>query len=202
MRSAWLDFLGTSCRQRPILRVLEDLQWGDLPSITFLDTALSELGDAPLFVLGLARPDVFDVLPSLFARREPHEVRLGPLKKSAALALAREVLGDDFDAARLERAAELADGNAFFLEELLRALSEGESELLETVLDPAVPARPVGRRSSARPARGLGFRQPILVRRREGRAGSRRRRPVPLDGARRAGAEGAHQPATESEPRR
>lgn len=134
MRSAWLDFLGTSCRQRPILCVLEDLQWGDLPSITFLDTALSELGDAPLFVLGLARPDVFDVLPSLFARREPHEVRLGPLKKSAALALAREVLGDDFDAARLERAVELADGNAFFLEELLRALSEGESELPETVL--------------------------------------------------------------------
>lgn len=134
MRGAWLDFLADECAAHPVLLVLEDLHWGDLPTVTLVDAALASLVDAPLFVLGLGRPEVHDVLPKLWQKREPQELRLGPLRRQAALALGREVLGDRVDAAAIERAVELADGNAFFLEELLRALAEGQRELPDTVL--------------------------------------------------------------------
>ena len=134
MRGAFLDFLAGECASHPVILVLEDLHWGDLPSVSFVEAALATLGELPLFVLGLARPEVADVMPKLWQKREPLELRLGPLRKSAALSLAREVLGDGVDAASLERAVDLADGNAFFLEELLRALAEGQRDLPETVL--------------------------------------------------------------------
>ena len=135
MRGAWLDFLADECRAHPVLLVLEDLHWGDLPTVNFVDAALAELHDLPLFVLALARPEVHDLMPKLWERREPIELRLGPLRKSASLALAREVLGESAEAAVVERAVELADGNAFFLEELIRAVADGREHLPATVLD-------------------------------------------------------------------
>ncbi|MCC6901048.1 MAG: protein kinase [Polyangiaceae bacterium] len=134
MRGAFLDFMAGECAAHPVVVVLEDLHWGDLPSVNLVEAALFTLAEAPLFVLGLGRPEVADVLPNLWQKREPLEIRLGPLRKSAALSLAHEVLGEGADAARLERAVDLADGNAFFLEELLRSLAEGQRDLPETVL--------------------------------------------------------------------
>jgi tetratricopeptide (TPR) repeat protein len=134
MRTAWLSFLERECGRHPVLLVLEDLHWGDIPSVAFIDAALSALPEAPLFVFALARPEVNDVFPSLWSRREPQQIRLNRLRKSAAEALVREVLGGDVTPALVDRVVTLADGNAFFLEELIRAVSEGQSELPETVI--------------------------------------------------------------------
>jgi tetratricopeptide (TPR) repeat protein len=134
MRSAWLDFLTGLCETGPVILILEDMHWGDLPTASFVDAALSSLGDCPLFVLALARPEVFDVLPGLWETREPQLLRLGPLRRAAAVALAREVLGAGAAEGRIERVVELAEGNAFFLEELIRAVAEGRDELPESVL--------------------------------------------------------------------
>ena len=57
MRRAFEDFVAAECAAGPVLVVLEDLQWGDLPSLGFVGAALRNLAHAPLFVLGLARPD-------------------------------------------------------------------------------------------------------------------------------------------------
>ena len=43
MRRAWEDFLAAELRAGPLLLVLEDLQWGDLPSVQFIDGALRAL---------------------------------------------------------------------------------------------------------------------------------------------------------------
>jgi eukaryotic-like serine/threonine-protein kinase len=134
MRSAWLEFLEAECRAHPVVIVLEDLHWGDIPSASFVDAALAALGDAPLFVLALGRPELYDVFPGLWARRLPQEIRLGPIRRVHAIALAREVLGESAPAATVERIVSLADGNAFFLEELIRAVAEGKQQLPETVM--------------------------------------------------------------------
>src|SRR5690606_12415243 len=42
MRRAWLDFLQAEAAARPILLVLEDLQWGDFGTVRFVDAALRE----------------------------------------------------------------------------------------------------------------------------------------------------------------
>ena len=46
MRRAWEDFLEAECAAQPVLLVLEDLHWGDLPTVSFLDGALRNLRDA------------------------------------------------------------------------------------------------------------------------------------------------------------
>src|ERR1019366_5706912 len=58
MRRAWDDFLAAECAAQPVLLVLEDLHWGDLPTVSFLDGAMRNLRDAPLMILALGQPDV------------------------------------------------------------------------------------------------------------------------------------------------
>lgn len=84
-------------------------------------------------VLGLARPEVHEVFPKLWSGAL-HEVPLGGLGKRAAEQLVRAVLSEP-DAATMARVVDRADGNAFYLEELIRAVAEGRGDSLpETVV--------------------------------------------------------------------
>jgi tetratricopeptide (TPR) repeat protein len=135
MRRAFTDWLGAECRRRPVLLLLEDLHWGDLPSVRFVDAALSRAQEQPLMVLALARPEVRERFPDLWERRTLQEVRLGALSKKASAQLVRQVLGDDADEALVAELAERAGGNAFYLEELIRAAAEGGGHSLpDTVI--------------------------------------------------------------------
>src|SRR6185436_2864894 len=73
MRRAWLDFLEAETSAHPVLLLLEDLHWGDFGTVRFIDTALRDRGDRPWMVLALARPDVFEVFPKLWAERQRSE---------------------------------------------------------------------------------------------------------------------------------
>ncbi len=134
MRRAFLDWLRGESASRPILLVLEDLQWGDLPTVRFVEAALRDLADRPLMVLALARPEVRDVFPQLWAERGLHEIRLGELSRKAAERLTREALGERATPELTARLVERAGGNAFFLEELIRAAADGKEEAPGTVL--------------------------------------------------------------------
>ncbi|HUS66424.1 MAG TPA: AAA family ATPase, partial [Kofleriaceae bacterium] len=135
MRRAFIDWLLAECDHDPVLLVLEDLHWGDAATIGFVDDALRALRDRPLFVLALARPEVDDLFPRLFADRDLGVLRLSELSRRASERLVREVLGPELAADKLARIVERAGGNAFYLEELIRAAAEGrDAELPETVL--------------------------------------------------------------------
>jgi tetratricopeptide (TPR) repeat protein len=135
LRRAWLDLLGAETRAHPVVLVIEDLHWGDPPSVEFLDATLRLLADAPLMVLALARPEVHDLFPRLWSERPLLELRLRPLAKRACRELVHAVLGEGFDEAAATRIIALSAGNAFYLEELIRAVSEGRGDALpETVL--------------------------------------------------------------------
>ena len=101
MRRAWEDCArAPSARAQPVVLVLEDLHWGDLPTVRFVDAALRNLRDRPLIVLALARPEVHELFPRLWAERGVHRDpprrarRARPPSGSCA-----QVLGDDVDAA-------------------------------------------------------------------------------------------------------
>jgi tetratricopeptide (TPR) repeat protein len=141
IRRAFIDFLDAEARARPLVLVLEDLHWGDLLSVRLIDAALRALAERPLFVLALARPEVHDAFPRLWAERHVEELRLGPLTRRAAEKLVREVLGDEVDAAVVERLVTTADGNAFFLEELIRAVREDGARVLPDTVVAMVQAR-------------------------------------------------------------
>ncbi|HWO17831.1 MAG TPA: protein kinase [Kofleriaceae bacterium] len=135
MRAAFLDFLGAELEAQPVLLVLEDVQWGDRPTLQFLDAALRELRDRPLLVLALARPEVHELFPELWAERGVHKIALKQLGKKASEQLVRHVLGDGVDRQLVDRLVQLSEGNAFYLEELIRAAAEGRrKDLPETVV--------------------------------------------------------------------
>jgi eukaryotic-like serine/threonine-protein kinase len=135
MRTAFLDFLKAETAATPVLLALEDVHWGDRPSVQFLDIALRDLRDSPLFVLALARPEVNELFPRLWAERAIQEIPLKQLGKKASERLVHHVLGDSVEPELVDRLVRMSEGNAFYLEELIRATAEGQrGDLPDTVV--------------------------------------------------------------------
>ncbi|WP_437572891.1 protein kinase domain-containing protein [Sorangium sp. So ce542] len=135
IRQAFEDFVQAECQRRPVILVIEDLHWGDLPTVNLVDAALQRARGLPFFVLALARPEVDELFPALWSERDGLRIRLAALSRRAGERLVREVLGDAVDADQVERLLARADGNAFVLEEQIRAVAEGRSEgMPETAL--------------------------------------------------------------------
>src|SRR5262249_5993578 len=123
--SAWLDFVEAECAAHPVILVLEDLHWGDVPSVQLVDAALRTLRERPLMVVALSRPDIDVRFPTLWAGRDLQRVALAPLTAKSAQKIVRHVLGDDVAAETLNAITERAEGNALYIEELLRAVAAG-----------------------------------------------------------------------------
>jgi len=136
MRDAFLRWMGAELARGPVVIVLDDLQWGDRPSVTFVATALRELRDRPLCVIAAARPEG-EPYGEVLEQGEAQHVRLARLTPRAAEELARSVLDAGASDALIARVVERAEGNPFFLEELLRAVMDGQG-------DGALPATVLG----------------------------------------------------------
>jgi len=124
LRRAFVDLLAAECAEQPLLLVLEDLHWADGATVRLVDHALRALGDRPLMVLALARPELHDQFPRLWEQRRVEEIRLRELGRAAGERLVTEVLGDRATAEVAERLVRQSGGNAFYLEELIRAEHE------------------------------------------------------------------------------
>jgi len=135
MQAAWLEWLDAECAAQPVVLLIEDVHWGDRPSVRLVDAALRALEARPFMVVALARPEVDARFPRLFAERGGQDLRLGPLTPKASERLVRAALGDRADAATVERIVARAEGNAFYIEELVRAVESGTGEEVpDTVL--------------------------------------------------------------------
>jgi tetratricopeptide (TPR) repeat protein len=96
--------------------------------------ALRRLAGRPLFVVATGRPEVEDFFPDLFRSHDVQKLRLAELRRRAAEELVRSVLGNALDPALVSTLAERSGGNAFFLEELIRAFDLQNAASSETVL--------------------------------------------------------------------
>ncbi len=135
LRLAWEDFLDAECAAQPVLLVLDDLHWGDLPTVTLVEAALRNLKGRRFAVLALARPGVHELFPGLWGPHLVREVRLSPLAPSGGERLVREALGARASAELVRTLVERADGNVFYLEEQIRAAARGRTAAPpETVL--------------------------------------------------------------------
>ncbi len=129
-----VSFLEAECAHHPVLLVLEDLHWSDALTLKLLDELMRELSEHPFMVLALARPEVREVVPGSWFRRT-QELHLNGMSRKAGARLVREVLGPQVPEDFVQRAVEHSDGNALFLEELIRMEAEGRGESApETVL--------------------------------------------------------------------
>jgi len=139
LRRAWLELLQAESRDQPLFLVLEDLQWGDLPSVQTLDKALQMLDRQAFGVLAAGRPETTERFPDLFSARSLAKIPLRALGRRPAAELVRARLGAAADAALVDRLVEHAAGNPFFLEELARTSTQrGSNEMPETVMPETV----------------------------------------------------------------
>jgi hypothetical protein len=135
LRRSFREWLASQCTGGPLLLVLEDLQWADLPSLTYVGDALRSVKAKPVMTLALARPEVREIFPSLWVGIDRLDIALAGVPKRAAERLVESVLGERASREAIGRIVERADGNAFYLEELLRRVVEGSAQTLpETVL--------------------------------------------------------------------
>lgn len=131
IRGAVGDLLRAATAQHPALIVLEDIQWADAASLRLIGDLLGSLAERPWMALAFARPEAAEIHPRLWATRRMQEVRLKPLSRKAAERLVRDALGQGIGATTVARVVAQADGNAFYLEELVRAVidrSDGSSD--------------------------------------------------------------------------
>jgi tetratricopeptide (TPR) repeat protein len=134
----WLEWLEAECNQHPVLLVLEDLHWGDAPSVSFVDAALRVLAEKPFMVLALARPEVDRRFPGIWNERNPQQINLVPLSPRWSQRLVEHV-ASEIPEKSARWIVERAQGNPFYLQELLRAAVDGDrvgddSKLPDTVL--------------------------------------------------------------------
>lgn len=141
MRRAAEDWIVAELACNPIVIILEDLHWGDLPSVQFFDALLRNLREKPLFVLALTRPEIERQFPSLWSSRGATRMRLSELTERACRSLVRSTLGDDVSASVTDAIVARAAGNAFYLEELIRAAATGRTEELPDTVLAMVQAR-------------------------------------------------------------
>jgi tetratricopeptide (TPR) repeat protein len=130
---AWLDALRLMRTDEPLLLILEDVHWSDALTVKLVGAALRQLRDNAFMVLALARPEVHELYPNLWAE-SVQLVRLHPLPRKAGERLVKQVLGPEVPPDQIGQLVEQSAGNPLFLEELIRATAERKTgELPETV---------------------------------------------------------------------
>ena len=144
---------------RPIVIVLDDLQWADAPSLELLHFLASQLTGVRILVVGIHRDadlsagdPLAEVLGALAREPAVRRMTLSGLSKEEVADLFREVSDTAIESSVVETVHERTDGNPFFVWELIQLLdSEGRLQATEA-LTQAIPAgvRDVVRRRVAR----------------------------------------------------
>jgi predicted ATPase/class 3 adenylate cyclase len=119
---AFSALLLAEAARQPLLLVVEDLHAVDPETQECLGGLVARLGASRVALVATYRPDHAWRWPG---GAEVSEIRLEPLPRAPAEALLTSLLGAGADLAPLKQALiERAEGNPFFLEEIVRALVE------------------------------------------------------------------------------
>ena len=120
-------FLESLAEQRPLVVVIDDLQWADDGLLDFVDGLLDLVEGVPLLVVCCARPELLERRPGWGGgKRNALTVSLGPLTETDGARLVESLLGrDPADEELRGHVVELAAGNPLYAEELVRMRSSG-----------------------------------------------------------------------------
>ncbi|EME54975.1 BTAD domain-containing putative transcriptional regulator [Amycolatopsis decaplanina] len=125
-----VELVGNLCRERPLILVMDDLQWADPASLEAWRRLAAEADRLPLLLIGVSMRVPSDHrLTALRARTtstNTHVHSLAPLSPQEIHALLAELTGADPSPALLELARGAA-GNPLFVRDLVNALDGNES---------------------------------------------------------------------------
>jgi class 3 adenylate cyclase len=123
VHAAWRWFFSALSSSRPVITVVEDIHWADAALLDLLDELADRVVGPVLFVCP-SRPDLIATRPSWGGGRRNHSaVALDPLTPDESRDLVGSLLAiDDLPDQVRERILARAEGNPFFLEEIVRQL--------------------------------------------------------------------------------
>jgi DNA-binding SARP family transcriptional activator len=125
------SMLRQAAARRPVLLVLDDLHWADQPTLLLLRHVLRRCEGARLLVLGTFRKvevardhPLARLVVDLRRERRYDRLELEGLDEEATHALVEDRLGLEVTPRFVRRLREQTEGNAFFIEETIRALED------------------------------------------------------------------------------
>ena len=94
--AGWRIFLEALAERRPLVLVIDDLQWADDGLLDFVDGLVDLVEGAPLLVVCCARPELLERRPNWGGgKRNALTVSLGPLAPDETAHLVQSLLGRD-----------------------------------------------------------------------------------------------------------
>jgi class 3 adenylate cyclase len=121
LHSSWVAFLEEIAAERPAAIVIEDVHWAE-PELCALLEELAERVQSPVLLLATGRPELLDRQRAWGACA----IRLEALPPADTGSLLAALLGTEPPAWLRELVVERAEGNPFFVEELIATLVDRE----------------------------------------------------------------------------
>ncbi|HET9941677.1 MAG TPA: protein kinase [Candidatus Eisenbacteria bacterium] len=119
------ELFTTASRTNPVMLLIEDIHWADDRSLDLINNLVRDNTDLPLFVLCMSRPSLYERRPQWGEGQRFHErIQLEPLSQLSSRRLVRELLKHvpEVPTALRDLVVDRADGNPFYIEELIKAL--------------------------------------------------------------------------------
>jgi len=119
------ELFTTASKINPVMLLIEDIHWADDRSLDLINNLVRDNTDLPLFVLCMSRPSLYERRPQWGEGQRFHErIQLEPLSQLSSRRLVRELLKHvpEVPTALRDLVVDRADGNPFYIEELIKAL--------------------------------------------------------------------------------
>ncbi len=123
------QYFKSAARQAPTVIFLEDIHWADRPSLEALQHLARECSQLPLLFICLTRPELLEQFEGWGQERilgdtSHHWLQLKPLPENACRLLLGEILQkvEDFPEKIAGRIVSHAEGNPFYMEEIVKVL--------------------------------------------------------------------------------
>ena len=144
LHTAWVRLLHELVAEQPVVLLLEDFHWAQQPLLDLVERFLAEVSGA-LTILATARPELLEARPSWGRRWDAETIWLEPLAGDDAARMLALLGGAELPNALRARLLERAEGNPFFLEELVSLLTalarEDGGELVPDTVQAVLAAR-------------------------------------------------------------
>jgi class 3 adenylate cyclase/tetratricopeptide (TPR) repeat protein len=126
LEEAWRRYLAGLSGSRPTLLTIEDVHWASPPLLDLVDRIADSLIDSPVLIMCTSRLELLELRPGWGAgKHNATTLTLAPLAPEDARELVDALLGRDGLLGTLgSRVLEQAEGNPFFVEEMLAMLIE------------------------------------------------------------------------------
>ena len=126
LHAAWVGLFEEIAADGPAVIVIEDLHWADEPLLDLLEVVARE-ARAPFMLVATARPEFADTRRSWTSmKRNSSALSLEPLTPHDAESMVRHLLVGEPPPGLGTLVGDRAEGNPFFVEELLASLLDGK----------------------------------------------------------------------------